>query len=79
MRLQDPDEAVQAYQEACKLETKHVQIKLNRYMRLQEPDKAVQAYQEARKLEHKQAGDRGDSDLAGKIGQVSFDTILGLF
>jgi hypothetical protein len=44
-------------------------------MRLQEPDKAVQAYQEARKLETRQAGERGDSDLAGKIGQVSFDTI----
>jgi hypothetical protein len=70
---------VQEYQEARKLETKHVQTKLNRYMRLQEPDKAVQAYQEARKLETKQAGDRGDSDLAGKIGQVSLVTIIGLF
>ena len=30
----------------------------------------MQAYQEARKLETKQGGDRGDSDLAGKIGQA---------
>lgn len=40
------------------------------YMRLQEPDKAVLSYQDARKLEERQGGDRGDSDLAGKIGQA---------
>jgi len=40
------------------------------YTYQQEPDKAVLAYQEARKLEERQSGDRGDSDLAGKIGQA---------